>query len=465
LSRLVVVSNRVAVPKSKQPAPGGLALGVLTALQESGGLWFGWNGRHSRKAPEETDIYREFGITFATLTLSSEDYGDYYKGFANRVMWPLLHYRMHLLHYERRYFEGYRRVNAWFADKLVPMLKPEDIIWVHDFHLIPLAAELRERGCRNRIGFFLHTPFPPYDVFRALPNYGDMLQWLCEYDLVGVQTALDLENLLDSVKSGIGAKVGRDLNINVDRRHVRTGVFPIGIDVDQVMQQAATGRESRRGQQLRESLETRSQIIGVDRLDYSKGLVQRFRAYQRMLERYPDWRGRVVFTQIAQPSRSDVPEYQEIRHELDAVAGEIIGRFAEYNWTPIRYLGRSFARPRVLGFLAVSRVALVTPLRDGMNLVAKEYIATQDPENPGVLILSLLAGAANELDGALQVNPYDTDGVAEALAQALSMPLDERRDRWQRMMTTIRKDDINAWRRGFLSALTGDDTAITAESA
>lgn len=453
MSRLVVVSNRVAVPKSKQPAPGGLALGVLAALHETGGLWLGWNGRHARNPPDEPEIYREYGITFATLTLSSEDYADYYKGFANRVMWPLLHYRMHLLHYEHRYFAGYRRVNAWLADKLAPMLKPDDIIWVHDFHLIPLAAELRERGSRHAIGFFLHTPFPPYDVFRALPNYGDFLQWLCEYNLVGVQTTLDLKNFLESVEFGIGAKVAANGGVKIGRRRVHTGVFPIGIDVEQVMKQTAIGRESRRGQQLRESLQHRKQIIGVDRLDYSKGLVPRFRAYQRMLERYPDYRGQVVFTQIAQPSRSDVPEYQEIRHELDAVAGEIIGRFAEYNWTPIRYLGRSFARPRVLGFLAVSRVALVTPLRDGMNLVAKEYIAAQDPDDPGVLILSRLAGAADELDGALLVNPYDIEGVADALAEALAMPLAERRNRWRRMMKTIRRDDINAWRKNFLDAL------------
>jgi trehalose 6-phosphate synthase len=237
-------------------------------------------------------------------------------------------------------------------------------------------------------------------------------------------------------------------------------VFPIGINVEQVTEQAATGRESRRGQRLLQSLESRKQIIGVDRLDYSKGLIQRFHAYRRMLERYPDLRGNVVFTQIAQPSRSDVPEYQEIRQQLDAAAGEIIGRYADYNWTPIRYLGRSFARPRVLGFLAISRVALITPLRDGMNLVAKEYVAAQDPDNPGVLILSRLAGAAEELDGALLVNPYDIDGVAERLAGALAMSLEERQDRWRRMMTQIRKYDIHAWREAFLGSLDNAEASV-----
>ncbi|HET6724858.1 MAG TPA: trehalose-6-phosphate synthase [Gammaproteobacteria bacterium] len=453
MNRLVVVSNRVAVPNARQPAPGGLAMGVLTALRDSGGLWMGWNGRHMRAPPEEPDVSRESGIRFVTLTLSSDDYRDYYQGFANRVLWPLFHYRMHLLHYERRFADGYKRVNAWFADQLAPLLEPDDVIWIHDYHLIPLAAELRARGARQKIGFFLHTPFPPYDIFRALPDYGDFLQWFTEYDLIGFQTALDLENFLDSVKIGLRAKVTPALIATVGKKRIHTGVFPIGIDVDQVVEQAATGRESRRGQRLLQSLESRKQIIGVDRLDYSKGLVQRFLAYERMLDRYPDLRGNVVFTQIAQPSRSDVPEYQEIREQLDSAAGKIIGRYADYNWTPIRYLGRSFARPRVLGFLAISRVGLVTPLRDGMNLVAKEYVAAQDPADPGVLVLSRLAGAAEELDGALLVNPYDTDGVAERLAHALAMSIEERRDRWQRMMTQIRKHDINAWREAFLTRL------------
>ncbi|HET7370702.1 MAG TPA: alpha,alpha-trehalose-phosphate synthase (UDP-forming) [Gammaproteobacteria bacterium] len=459
MSRLVVVSNRVAVPKATQPAPGGLAMGVLSALRDKGGLWLGWNGRHTRTPPREPEIQQESGVSFATLTLSTEDYREYYQGFANRVLWPLFHYRMHLLHYERRFFEGYKRVNAWLADKLMPLLKPEDVIWIHDYHLIPLAAELRARGAQHKIGFFLHTPFPPYDIFRALPDYGDFLQWLCEYNLVGFQTSLDLENFLDSVKIGLRAKVTPRLIVTVDRHNVHTGVFPIGINVEQVTEQAETGRESRRGQRLLQSLEKRKQIIGVDRLDYSKGLIQRFHAYRRMLERYPDLRGNVVFTQIAQPSRSDVPEYQEIRQQLDAAAGEIIGRYADYNWTPIRYLGRSFARPRVLGFLAISRVALITPLRDGMNLVAKEYVAAQDPDDPGVLILSRLAGAAEELDGALLVNPYDIDGVAERLAGALAMSLEERQDRWQRMMTQIRKHDIHAWRDAFLGSLEHADAA------
>ncbi|HET7307406.1 MAG TPA: trehalose-6-phosphate synthase [Gammaproteobacteria bacterium] len=454
MSRLIVVSNRVAVPRATQPAPGGLATGILSALRESGGgVWLGWNGRHTRQPSDEIEIYRDGDISFATLTLSTEDYRDYYQGFANRVLWPLLHYRMHLLHYERRFAQGYRRVNAWFADKLMDMLGDDDLIWVHDYHLIPLAAELRARGARHKIGFFLHTPFPPFDVFRALPDYGDFLQWLSEYNLVGFQTTLDLENFLDSMKIGLRAKVTPQLVATVDHRQVHTGVFPVGIDVDQVTEQAATGRESRRGQRLLESLENRKQIIGVDRLDYSKGLVQRFHAYRRMLETYPDLRGNVVLTQIAQPSRSDVPEYQEIRQQLDATAGEIIGRFANYNWTPIRYLGRSFARPRVLGFLAISRVGLVTPLRDGMNLVAKEYIAAQNPEDPGVLVLSRLAGAAEELDGAVLVDPYDIDGIADTLAWALAMPLDERRDRWTRMMKRIREHDITAWRESYLSHL------------
>lgn len=453
MNRLIVMSNRVAVPRATKPAPGGLATGVLAALHDNGGVWFGWDGRYNAAPSDKLNWQQSGGIDFVTTALSTQDYQEYYQGFANRVLWPLFHSRMHLLHYERRFCNGYRRVNAQFAQKLVTFLRKDDTLWIHDYHLIPMAAELRARGVKQKIGFFLHTPFPPYDIFRALPDYTDFLNWLCDYDLVGFQTVIDRENFLGSVKIGLDATVTAKLDATVGTRHVQTGVFPIGINVEQVTKQAETGRESRRGKRMLQSLEHRKQIIGVDRLDYSKGLIQRFHAYRRMLENHPDWRGNVVFTQIAQPSRSDVPEYQEIREQLDLAAGQIIGRFADYNWTPIRYLGHSIARPRVLGLLAISRVGLVTPLLDGMNLVAKEYVAAQNKRDPGVLVLSRMAGAADTMDGAILVNPYDIDDVAEKLVQALEMGVSERRERWQRMMEQVLRYDIDTWRKTFLTSL------------
>ncbi|HYW91776.1 MAG TPA: trehalose-6-phosphate synthase [Gammaproteobacteria bacterium] len=453
MSRLVVVSNRVAMPRAGRPAPGGLAVGVLAALQDSGGVWFGWDGKVVPQTPSEPHCVEQDGITYATLSLERRDYEEYYRGYANRVLWPLLHYRLTLLEYHRKYLGGYRRVNAWFARKLLPLLRPEDVIWIHDYHLVPLASDLRDAGIENRIGFFLHTPFPPLEVLRALPGYESFLRWMLAYDFIGLQTRLDLHAFRGAMTGTLGGRAGPGDLLRLDLGSLRARAIPIGIDVDQVAREAARGRHSRQGQQLSRSLNRRSLIIGVDRLDYSKGLVERFRAYRQLLQHYPHYRGNVVLLQVAQPSRSDVPEYREIRHSLDAVAGEINGHFADFDWTPIRYLSRSLSRPTVLGFMALTRVAVVTPLLDGMNLVAKEFVAAQDPDDPGALVLSQLAGAAAELDRAVLVNPYDIDGMAEGLARALAMSRDERRERWEAMMQVLRRNDIRSWRRRFLDAL------------
>ncbi len=454
LSRLVVVSNRVALPRSGRPPQGGLAVGVMAALRDSGGLWFGWNGStvtgESYEAPELREVG---GVRFATVPLSGEDYRHYYKGFANRALWPLLHYRLDLFNFQHADYEGYRSVNTRFARKLGPLLNNDDVIWVHDYHLIPLGHELRKAGIDLPIGFFLHTPFPAFDVLRALPGHTDLLRHLCEYDLIGFQTRLDQHDFLQSARWGLGAGVIDECDVILDERRVRTGVFPIGIDVDEVAAQADRGRRSRMGRHLQQTLSAHDIIVGVDRIDYSKGLAERFYAFRQLLQNHPETHGRVVFMQIAQPSRSDVPEYRKIRRELDGIAGEIMGRYADYDWAPVQYMSRSFARATVLGLLAVSRVGLVTPLRDGMNLVAKEFVATQAADDPGVLILSRLAGAAQELTAALLVNPYDIDEVASSLARALNMPQRERRERWHALMQILRRQDVRTWCHGFIEAL------------
>ena len=453
--RLVVVSNRVAVPRAGKAASGGLAVAVNSALTARGGVWFGWNGRQAATRPERPRRQRHENVDYVTLPLSSVDYEDYYKGFANRVLWPLFHYRLSLLTYRRRFEEGYRRVNAWFAEHLMHFLEPGDTLWVHDYHLVPIAAEVRARGFRGRIGFFLHTPFPPLDLLWSLPAHREFLHWMCAYDLVGFQTEVDRHAFVDAVLRDIGARRKGRERVTVGGRDVTTGVFPIGTDVDEIATQARRGRNSRAVATLKASLEGRRLIIGADRLDYSKGLLERFRAYQNLLGAHPELHGDIVYLQVAEPSRSEVPEYQEIRHQLDQVAGEIIGRYARFDWMPARYLSRRMPRATLLAFLSVARVALVTPLRDGMNLVAKEFVAAQDPEDPGVLVLSEMAGAARQLDEALLVNPYDVEGTGEAIAEGLAMPLEERRRRWESLMQTVRKNDIRAWSRQFLRALAG----------
>jgi trehalose 6-phosphate synthase len=453
MSRLVVVSNRVPLPHDKSRA-GGLAVAMHAALSERGGMWFGWSGRRVRGESGEKHIEQAGNITYCTIDLSWSDFDAYYNGFANRTLWPLLHFRMDLVDYNRETWAGYRRVNALFADRLVQELRDDDIIWVHDYHMIPMAQRLRERGVGNRIGFFLHVPMPSSDLLAALPSHGDVFAALSSYDLVGFQTTRDLERFQDYVRLfGGGRLIGHGEMETAGGRKFRAGAFPISIDTGKIARQAVVAIRKPAAQKLRASLNERQLAIGVDRLDYSKGLPERFRAFERHLDRHPEQRGHMTFLQIAPPSRGEVPEYQALRRELEGVSGHINGLHAAPDFTPLRYVNRNFPHDVLTGFYRLADVGLVTPLRDGMNLVAKEFVASQDAEDPGVLVLSRFAGAASELKEALQVNPYDLDGVADAIAQASTMPLTERRERWHAMMETLQRHDIEAWRRSYLGAL------------
>ena len=428
-------------------------MSVLSALEARGGLWYGWNGATAPETALQVERLQLGKIEFATVALSKRDYDDYYKGYSNRVLWPILHSRLDRMEFWRSYEDGYRRVNDLLAEQLVPLLRPDDLIWVHDYHLFPFAEALRQRGCRQPMGFFLHVPFPSFDIIRALPRFRRLLQALGAYDQVGFQTDLDLWDFKNSVRYGLlGTKIDAE-SVFIGGRRTRVGAFPISIDIEDVAAGARKGTASVQGRRLVSSLSDRRLIIGVDRLDYTKGLGERLKAFRRLLERYPPLRGKVTYLQIAQPSRGDVPQYQRMRDYLNALSGEINGRFAEYDWVPIRYLNKGFTRTITLGFLSIADVALITPLRDGMNLVAKEFVAAQTPEAPGALVLSGLAGAARELGEATVVNPHDIDDVAEGLAQAILMPNEERLERWNSMMQVLRCNDIHEWRRRFIEAL------------
>ena len=453
MSRLVVISNRVARIEEGKSTSGGLAVGVLDALRESGGVWFGWSGEVEARRPAKPEITQVDGLTYATLGLSHDDFEHYYNGFSNRALWPLFHYRVDLMEFVRGDFAVYQRVNAFFASKLLPILQADDLVWVHDYHLIPMGEELRRHNVTQRLGFFLHTPFPAFDVLATLPGHSGLVRSLCAYDLVGFQTVNDLTAFHDVIVREAGGMVLSNGEVRAFGRTLQTGVFPIGVDTESIAKMAPAALNARTVTRFKESIVDRQFIIGVDRLDYSKGLVRRFEAYARFLEQYPEHRGCITFLQIAPPTRTSVAEYRTLRRSLGAIAGDIVGKYSEPNWTPIRYLNRSYARRSLIGFFRLSRIGLVTPLRDGMNLVAKEYVAAQDPEDPGVLILSCFAGAAHELDSALIVNPYDRDAVAEALQQGMCMPLAERRNRWEAMMAVLRDNDVSAWRQTFLEAL------------
>ena len=450
VGRLIVVSNRVAPIEEGQPTAGGLAAGVLDALHEKGGIWFGWSGEiaesNSRMQPE-----RQKGrIRLQTLDLAQSDYDAYYRGFANSALWPVLHYRSAIARFSRVDYAGYQRVNALFAAAVAARLEPEDVVWAHDYHLFGLAAALREAGASNRLGIFLHTPFPAPAVFMTLPVHAELARSLCQYDLIGFQTETDRRAFEDYILREADGHIMPGRALVAFGRVLRTGVFPIGVQVEEIRRQAEPLADCPQMGRLRATVGDSKLIISVDRLDYSKGLAERFLAYERFLETNEHHRGSVTFLQIAPPSRSDVESYREIRVGLEREAGRINGRFAELDWTPVRYLNKGFARQMLMPMYACADVGLVTPMRDGMNLVAKEFVAAQDPLDPGVLVLSQFAGAACELKAALLVNPHDPDEVAEALAQALSMPLAERRERHVEMMTVLRRNSLSAWRDRFL---------------
>ncbi|HYG04830.1 MAG TPA: alpha,alpha-trehalose-phosphate synthase (UDP-forming) [Stenotrophomonas sp.] len=452
MSRLVVVSNRVALPGESRA--GGLAVGLLAALRERGGLWFGWNGKVARGESGAVSVEDEGNIRFATMDLNKRDLDTYYNGFANRTLWPLLHFRLDLVDYDRTKRDGYRRVNALFADKLAPMLREDDTVWIHDYHLIPLASMLRERGIGCKMGFFLHVPMPSADLMQAMPDHARLFSGLYAHDLVGFQTQRDVDRFLSYARLFGGGRLLGDGELEAPGgRRLRAAAFPIGIDTELIARQAKAAMGKQAVRRLRSSLSERQLAIGVDRLDYSKGLPERFLGFERFLERHPEQHGKLTYLQIAPVSRGEVAEYRALRGQLEQIAGHINGGHAAPDWTPLRYVNQNFTHATLTGFYRSADVGLVTPLRDGMNLVAKEYVAAQDPEDPGVLVLSLLAGAADELREALLVNPHDLDGVADAIATATTLSRPKRVERWQAMMDHLRRNDINHWRQRYLEAL------------
>jgi trehalose 6-phosphate synthase len=452
-SRLIIVSNRVAIPEGGKQAAGGLAVAVKAALKNRTGLWFGWSGHAQDETDSEPRVVERSNITYVVIDISTGDFQEYYNGFANRVLWPILHYRVDLAEFSRADLSGYLRVNRLFADKLGALIEDDDVIWVHDYHLMPLARELRARGHTNPIGFYLHIPCPPPDILVAIPRHAEILGSLTHYDLVGFQTQNDCDNF-GHYLAGSGAHPGRDaMTWRVDTRQVRIGAFPVSIETAAYARLARTASRSAFVQEIEASMAGRKLVLGVDRLDYSKGIIHRINAFDRFLETYPDWRGRVTFLQITPRSRADIQEYADIEDEVTGLVGKINGRYGEASWTPIRYVNRSYSRTALAGIYRAADVALVTPLRDGMNLVAKEFVAAQDGDDPGVLVLSQFAGAAAELDRALIVNPHEAEGVAAALKRALEMPLEERRERQARMFEHLARNDIELWAKTYLQAL------------
>ena len=451
MARIVIVSNRVPIPKARVLSAGGLTV-ALRDLLVPGTMWFGWSGRLSPEPSLQPALVEARGVTYATVDLTPEAHRAFYVGFANGALWPLLHFRLGLMHYRREDYLGYLGVNRLFAESLGPLLQGDDAVWAHDYHLLPLGRLLRQQGFGGPLGFFLHVPFVPPSMLEAIPVARELVADLCAYDVVGFQTEEHARDFRDCAQRLLGATVEGEL-VRLEGRQLRAFADPIGIDAEAFAGEAARSASDKLVHRVAGSLSGRALAVGVDRMDYSKGLPQRFEAYGRLLEHHPEHRRHIHFMQICPRSREEVDEYRKLRSELDRLTGRINGRFSEFDWTPLRYSTRPAPRATLAGLYRIARIGVVTPLRDGMNLVAKEFVAAQPDDDPGVLVLSRFAGAAHELDEALIVNPFDPDAIADAMHLALTMPLAERRERQAALKAKVLRTTAAAYCRRFLDAL------------
>ena len=458
---IVVVSNRVARAKTDEPIAGGLASALIPMVKESGAIWVGSSG-HAGDAARTQDSFAKIESlgagALAIVDMPAKHYRGYYEGFANSALWPALHSRPDLIQVTADEYASYREVNAFMARELLRFNGPDAVFWIHDYHFLTLGAELRRMQIGRPIGFFLHTPWAERSTISALPHHCDLVSAILAYDLIGFQTDDDRRNFEDYLQSEFELAVV-DGAVQSKYGTTQLATFPIGIDVEDFAARAGKAVTRAEVSRLQASLQGSKLALGVDRLDYSKGLANRMRAFDRMFELEPTLKRRVSLLQLAVPSRGNIRAYRELKAELAALVGEINGRHGEVDWSPIRYLNRGYGQSTLAGFYRVAHVGLVTPLHDGMNLVAKEYVAAQNPFDPGVLVLSSFAGAAKELDAALIVNPHDIDGLARQIANALGMSLDERRQRWQSMMKTLRSASVQNWFSDFLQALADTDRA------
>jgi trehalose 6-phosphate synthase len=458
LARVIIISNRVAKPNRDGIHPGGLEVALRATLKRHSCVWLGWSGDVKPKGKVRTETITQNGITYIVTDLTREDYEEYYNGYANRVLWPVLHYRLDLAEFTRRDLSGYLRVNEHFASELDRILQPDDLIWVHDYHLMPLAKALRARGHQNRIGFFLHIPMPPPEILAAMPNNELLISAMCHYDLVGFQTDGDAANFARYLANELGTPMHLSHRLGSSGRTMRIGTFPVGIETTEFERRARRAQRSSFVRRVRDSVPGEL-IIGVDRLDYTKGITLRLDAYESFLKASPHWRRKVTYLQITPKSRSQIAEYAQMQQTVDTAAGRINGTYGDVSWSPVRYVNRAYSRTALAGLFRSSRVGLVTPLRDGMNLIAKEFVAAQDQDDPGVLILSRFAGAAAELREAILVNPYDPEAVGAAIVRALDMPIIDRQQRHASLFKALLKNDISLWGDRFLNALAGTEHA------
>ena len=463
--KLVIASNRLPFTIKKEkgkrrivPGSGGLVTAMAPVLRNRGGVWVGWPGTSEKD--DVSDLLdrasKDAGYVVKPVMLTKKEVRDYYYGLSNEVLWPLFHDLQSYCNFEPAYWKSYCEVNHKFANVIAVNTKPGDFVWVQDYHLVNVAHELRQLGVANKIGFFMHIPFPPLDVFMKLPWRSEILRALIDYDLLGFQTMRDRRNFIQCLRAltpHISVKgKGHVVSVTVGDRTFRVGSFPISIDYNEFKNMAESKEVADNAWYIHEDIPERQIILGVDRLDITKGIKYRIRAFGRFLEHHRELHGKVTLVQVVVPSRGKIPMYENLKTEVDQLVSEINGRFTRSGWVPIQYIYRSMDRTELLAYYRTAEIALITPLKDGMNLVAKEYCASSIEED-GVLVLSEFAGAAAQLHSyAIMVNPYDIEGVAEAIYRAYTMSHKERKNRMKRMRQSIRRYDIYWWVDSYLEA-------------
>jgi trehalose 6-phosphate synthase/phosphatase len=477
--RLLVASNRlpIRIVRSEdgswtvRPGHGGLVTALAPVLRKNGGLWIGWAGNE-----EEMDVGEvlnraasSFAFEMKPVLLSVDEVEKYYRGFSNETLWPLFHDLLGHSRFDRDNWRVYQAVNRRFAEIIAPEIREDDFVWIQDYQLIMVGQFLMQLHVRHSLAYFLHIPFPSLDLFRRLPWRNEIIQALIAYDLLGFQTLRDRRNFVQCVRALIP-----DVEIDIHRRYtmimnngrsIKAGNYPIGIDFDEFNNAAKDEEVAKAAWYLHENLAGTQVILGIDRLDYTKGIPERLLAYEHLLEKYPELHGKITLLQIVVPSRTYVPDYQNLRKLLDELVGHINSRFAHHGWVPIHYMFRSLDRHQLLGHYKACEIALITPLRDGMNLIAKEYCASSIDLN-GVLILSEFAGAAEQLSkGALIVNPYNLEGTADAIYRAFHMDMEERKRRMQILQSEVKRNNVHRWVRLFMSSMMENQSPSTDTSS
>lgn len=465
--RILFVSNRLPIALDRtdggwvpRAASGGLVTALVPLLKKWGGMWIGWPGVAGPEASGLEQVFEDFGkaqgYDITPVPLSTQEYERFYQGFCNEIVWPLFHDLQSRCNFDPSYWQSYQDVKLRFADVIQQHARLDDLIWIQDYHLMGVGKVLRDRAIHNKLAFFLHIPFPPPDIFCKLPWRLNVLNSLLRYDTIGFQTPRDLENFSDCVRKLLPSVVrrhsARRLELKFKGGSCLAGVFPIGIDFDEFADGAAAPSVAQRVAELRKTFSGQQIVLGLDRLDYTKGIPYRLRAFELALQKYPELHTKINFLQVVVPSRESVPEYQQLKAEIERLVAQINGRFTQPGWVPVHHVFRNVDRQEMLAYYQLADVALVTPLKDGMNLVSKEYVACQ-ADGDGVLILSEFAGAAEQLgQGAVLVNPYDLDLVADAIRKAVTMTTAERQPNMHRMREILRRQDIHWWLDHFLRA-------------